>query len=68
MVLNPEKKVMCLGEDIDDTETLSFNDLTLKNSKEGEILGITLDRSIGFNTHMKSRPETKLSIKNQSLP
>ena len=45
---------MCLGEDIDDTETLSFNDLTLKNSKEVEILGITLDRSMGFNTHIKN--------------
>ena len=45
---------MCLGKDIDDTETLSFNDLTLKNSKEVEILGITLDRSMGFNTHIKN--------------
>ena len=44
---------MCLGKDIDDTETLSFNDLALKNSKEVEILGITLDRSMGFNTHIK---------------
>ena len=55
MVLNPEKShFMCLGKDIDDTETLSFNDLALKNSKEVEILGITLDRSMGFNTHIKN--------------
>ena len=55
MVLNPEKShFMCLGKDIDDTETLRFNDLTLKNSKEVEILGITLDRSMGFNTHIKN--------------
>ena len=34
MVLNPEKShFMCLGKDIDDTETLSFNDVSLKNSK-----------------------------------
>ena len=45
---------MCLGKDIDDTETLSFNDLALKNSKEVEILGITLDRSMGFSTHIKN--------------
>ena len=45
---------MCLDKDIDDTETLSFNDLALKNSKEVEILGITLDRSMCFNTHIKS--------------
>ena len=45
---------MCLDKDIDDTETLSFNDLALKNSKEVEILGITLDRSMGFSTHIKN--------------
>ena len=45
---------MCLGKDIDDTETLSFNDLALKNNKEVEILGIVLDRSMGFNTHIKN--------------
>ena len=55
MVLNPEKShFMCLGKNIDDTETLSFNDLALKNSKEVDILGITLDRNMGFNTHIKS--------------
>ena len=45
---------MCLGKDIGDTETLSFIDLALKNSKQVEILGITLDRSMGFNTHIKN--------------
>ena len=45
---------MCLGKDIDETETLSFNDLALKNSNEVEILGITLDGSMGFNTHIKN--------------
>ena len=54
IVLNPEKShFMCLGKNIDDTETLRFNDLTPKNSEEVEILGITLDRSMGFNTHNK---------------
>ena len=55
MVLNPEKSLlMCLGKDIDDTETLSFNDLPLKNSKNVEMLGITVDRRMGFNTHIKN--------------
>ena len=45
---------MCLGKDIDDIETLSFNDLALKNSKEVDIVGLTFDRSMGFNTHIKN--------------
>ena len=54
MVLNPEKiHFMCLGKRIDDTETLRFNCLALKNSKEVEIFRITLDRSMGFNTYIK---------------
>ena len=31
-----------------------FHDLALKNSKEVEILEITLDRSMSFNTHIKN--------------
>ena len=55
MVLNPGKShFVCLGKGIDDTKTLSFNDLALRNSKEVEILGITLDRSMSFNTHIKN--------------
>ena len=73
MVLNPEKShFVCLGKDNDDTETLSFNDVALKNTKEVEILGITLDRSMGFNIHIKNickKAGEKLSaVKNQSLP
>ena len=45
---------MCIVKNIDDTETLSFNDMALKNSKEVEILEITLDRSMSFNTHIKN--------------
>ena len=52
MVLNPEKvHFISIGKDI---KTLSFNDLALKNSKEVEILEITLERSMGFNTHIKN--------------
>ena len=44
---------MWLGKRIDHTETLRFNCLALKNSKEVEIFRITLDRSMGFNTYIK---------------
>ena len=65
MILNSEKRrFMCLGKNIDDTENLNFNDLILKDSKEVENLRITLDRTMGFNNHIKNicRPETKCSI------
>ena len=55
MVLNPEKShFMCIDQKIDDTETLNFNNLAIKNSKEVEILGITLDRNMNFHTHVKN--------------
>ena len=54
MVLNPEKShVMCMGQKIDDAENLNFNNVAIKNSKEVEILGITLDRNMNFHTHIK---------------
>ena len=55
MVLNPEKgHFMCIGQKIDDAETLNFNNLAIQNSKEVEILGITLDRNLNFHTHIKN--------------
>ena len=55
MVLNPEKShFICIGKEIDDAETLNLNDLTIKNSKEVEILRITLDRNMNFHTHIKN--------------
>ena len=55
MVLNPEKsQCMCIGQNIDDAETLNFNNFVIKNSKEVEILGITLDRNMNFHTHIKN--------------
>ena len=49
MVLNPEKgHFMCIGQKIDDAETLNFNNFIIKNSKEVEILRITLDRNKTF--------------------
>ena len=55
MVLNSDKKhFMRIGKEIDDAETLNFNGLAIKNSKEVEILGITLDRNMNFHTHTKN--------------
>ena len=55
MDLNPEKShFMCIGQKIDDAETLNFNNFVIKNSKEVEILGITLDRNMNFHTHIKN--------------
>ena len=45
---------MCIDQKIDDTETLNFNNLAIKNSKEVEILGIALDRNMNFHTHVKN--------------
>ena len=74
IVLNLEKShFMCIGQKIDYAETLNFNNLAIKNSKEVEILGITLDRNMTFHTHIKNICGkagllTKRSVKNQSLP
>ena len=55
MVLNLEKShFMYISQKIDDAETLNFNNLAIKNSKEVEILGITLDRNMNFHTHIKN--------------
>ena len=56
---------MCIGQKIDDAETLNFNNLAIKNSKEVEILGITLDRNINFHIHIKNisiKADQKLSV------
>ena len=49
MVLNREKShFMCIGQKINDAETLNFNDLAIKSSKEVEILGATLVRTMNL--------------------
>ena len=45
---------MCIDNKIDNAETLNFNDLTIKNIKEVEVLGITLYRNMNFHTHIKN--------------
>ena len=55
MILNLGKyHYMCLGKNLDDNEVLNFNNLTIKNSKEVEILGIKVDNNLNFNNHIKS--------------
>ena len=55
LVVNPEKShFICIGQKIDDAETLNFNNFAIKNSKEVKILGITLDRNMNFHTHIKN--------------
>ena len=45
---------MCIDQKIDDTETLNFNNLAVKNSKEVGILGTMLDRNMNFYTRIKN--------------
>ena len=55
MVSNPEKShFMWIGQKIYDAETLNFNNFVINNSKEVEILGITLDRNMNFHIHIKN--------------
>ena len=55
MILNPEKcYFMCIDKNVSDSELLNLRDLNLKNCKEVEILGITLDRNLNFKRHIKN--------------
>ena len=45
---------MCIGKNVNDSELLKVNDLNLKNCKEVEVLGITVDRNLNFNRHMEN--------------
>ena len=54
MILNSGKcYFMCITKNISDSELLKLNDLNLKSSKEVKILGITIDRNLNFNVHIK---------------
>ena len=45
---------MCLRKNLDDNEVLNCNELTIKSSKEVEILGKRIDDNLNFNNHIKS--------------
>ena len=54
MILNPGKcYFMYIGKNVSDSELLNLNDLNLKNCKELEVLGITIDRNLNFKGHLK---------------
>ena len=54
MILNPRKRYfICIGKNVSDSEVLNLNDLNLKNCKEVEVLGITIDRNLNFKRHKK---------------
>ena len=55
MILNPGKcYFMCIGKNVSDSELLNLNGLNLKNCKEVEVLGITIDRNLNFKGHIKN--------------
>ena len=45
---------MCAGKIVSDSELLNLNDLNLKNCKEVEVLGITIDTNLNFKGHIKN--------------
>ena len=45
---------MCIGKNVSDSELLNLNNLNLKNCKEVEILGITIDSNLNFKGHIKN--------------
>ena len=65
MILNPGKcYFMCIGKNLSDSELLNLNDLNLKNCKEVEVLGTTIDRNLNFKGHIKNicrKADQKLS-------
>ena len=54
MILSPGKcHFMSIGKDTHDEDVLYYDNLTLKNSNEEEILGVTIDRKLTFHQHIK---------------
>ena len=54
MILNPGKcHFMSIGKDTRDEDVFYYDNLTLKNSNEEEILGVTIDRKLTFHQHIK---------------
>ena len=55
MIINPDKcKYMCMGKNSDYNDTRSLNEFNLKKSDYEIILGITIDRKLKFNKHLKN--------------
>ena len=55
MILNPAKcHFMSIGKDTRDEDIFCYENLTLKNSKEEEILGVAINRNLTFHRHIKT--------------
>ena len=55
MILNPGKcYFMCICKNVSNSVLLNLNDLNLKNCREVEVLGITIDRNLNFKGHIKN--------------
>ena len=54
MISNPGKHhFISIGKDTHDEDVFYYYNLTLKNSNEEEILGVTIDRKLTFHQHIK---------------
>ena len=53
-ILNPGKcHFMSIGKDTHDEDVFYYDNLTLKNSNEEKMLGVTIDRKLVFHQHIK---------------
>ena len=54
MILDPGKcHFMSIGKDTHDKDVFYYDNLSLKNSNEEEILGVTIGRKLTFHRHIK---------------
>ena len=54
LIFNPKKcHFISIGEDTHDKGAFYYDNLTLKNSNDEEILGVTIDRKFTFRQHTK---------------
>ena len=54
MILNPGKcHFMSIGKDTHAEDVFYYDNLTLKNRNEEEMLGVTIDRKLTFLQHIK---------------
>ena len=55
MILNPGRcHFMFIGKGTHDEDVFYYDNITLKNSNEEEISGVTLDRKLAFHQHVKN--------------
>ena len=55
MILNPGKSyLMSIGKGAHDEDVFYYDNLTLKNSNEEEILRVTIDRKLSFHQDIKT--------------